>query len=182
MRAVVRRTPDDQLFFDRLGRGGLLGRGCLVAAVFACWSCCRRRLSGRRLPARRLLGRGASKRLGLASIGRDQRGKLLDVPGESRRASSRSQRAASCAPRTRLPASGRVGSIAIAFSMIVSSAIRLLLSVGDRLHRLDHLGDRRQRQLLEIGGVGHRHVLAGDLRPPARRDSRRRWTMISEAT
>src|SRR5713101_544821 len=34
--------------------------------------------------------------------------------------------------------------------------------VADRLRRLDHLRDRGQRELLEIGRVGHGHVLAGD--------------------
>ncbi len=38
------------------------------------------------------------------------------------------------------------------------------LPVRHGLRRLDHLGDRRQRQLLEIGGVRHRHFLAGDAR------------------
>src|SRR5690606_22457803 len=34
--------------------------------------------------------------------------------------------------------------------------------VGDGLHRRDDLGHVRQCQLFQIGGIGHRHVLAGD--------------------
>src|SRR6516164_9648704 len=33
--------------------------------------------------------------------------------------------------------------------------------VADCLDGLDHFGDRRQGKLFEIGGVGHRYVLAG---------------------
>src|SRR4051794_39329621 len=32
-------------------------------------------------------------------------------------------------------------------------------SVADRLRGLDHLRNRRQRELLEVGSIGHRHVL-----------------------
>src|SRR5579863_54575 len=37
-------------------------------------------------------------------------------------------------------------------------------AVTDGLGRLDHLGDRRQRELFQIGSVRHRHVLAADAR------------------
>src|SRR6056297_1448108 len=37
----------------------------------------------------------------------------------------------------------------------------LSLPVGHLAHGVDHLGGRGQRQLFEIGRVGHRHVLAG---------------------
>src|ERR1700757_4336710 len=37
-------------------------------------------------------------------------------------------------------------------------------AIADGFGRLDHFGDRRQREFFEIGGVGHRHVLAGDAR------------------
>src|SRR5687768_5139994 len=36
--------------------------------------------------------------------------------------------------------------------------------IADGLGGLDHLGDRGQRKLFEIGRVGHRYVLAGDAR------------------
>src|SRR6056297_1950204 len=46
--------------------------------------------------------------------------------------------------------------------MSISVGIALVsLTVGDRAHSLDHLGGGGQRQFLEIGGIGHRHVLAG---------------------
>ena len=38
----------------------------------------------------------------------------------------------------------------------------ILLSVEHGLRRLDHLAHIRQRELFEVGGIGHRHVLAGD--------------------
>ena len=49
--------------------------------------------------------------------------------------------------------------------MLVGIGSRLggSLTVGDGLHRLDHLGDRGQRQLLEVGRIGHRDILAGHL-------------------
>src|SRR5690606_268371 len=37
-----------------------------------------------------------------------------------------------------------------------------LAPVGDGVHRRDHFVDAGQRQLFEVGGVGHGHVLAGD--------------------
>src|ERR1700691_5962846 len=37
-------------------------------------------------------------------------------------------------------------------------------AVTHGFRRLDHFGDRGQRELFQIGGVGHRHVLAGDAR------------------
>src|ERR1700686_1716973 len=33
-------------------------------------------------------------------------------------------------------------------------------AVTNRLRRLDDFGDGRQRELFQIGGIGHRHVLA----------------------
>src|ERR1700685_2795111 len=54
-------------------------------------------------------------------------------------------------------------------SMVGDSAgIRMLVATGsilvaNRFHRLDHILDGGKRQLLQIGGVRHRHILAGDL-------------------
>src|ERR1700730_5389185 len=62
------------------------------------------------------------------------------------------------------------------FSMVGDSAgMRMLmgmarqfhqkfLAVTDGFRRLDHFGDGRQRKLFQVGGVRHRHVLAGDAR------------------
>src|SRR6202163_459030 len=55
----------------------------------------------------------------------------------------------------------------VPFSMVGDSAgMRMLTgmvhsssAVADGLGSLDHLGDRRQGELLEIGRIGHRHVL-----------------------
>src|SRR5215469_10988086 len=54
-------------------------------------------------------------------------------------------------------------------SMVGESAgIRILVAialslVADGLHGLDQVLDRGQCQLFQICGIGHRHVLAGDL-------------------
>src|SRR6476660_4179459 len=56
------------------------------------------------------------------------------------------------------------------FSMVGDSAgMRMLvgiarLPVTNGFRRLDHFSDRRQRELFQIGGVGHRHVLAANAR------------------
>src|SRR5665213_2777175 len=55
------------------------------------------------------------------------------------------------------------------FSIVGDSAgmrmlVGIALPVADGFRRLDHFGGRRQRELLEIGGVWHRHFLAGDAR------------------
>src|SRR5580700_11757288 len=62
------------------------------------------------------------------------------------------------------------------FSMVGDSAgMRMLmgmarqfhqkfLAVADGFGRRDHFGDGGQREFFQIGGVGHRHVLAGDAR------------------
>src|ERR1700722_13812498 len=61
------------------------------------------------------------------------------------------------------------------FSMVGDSAgMRMLMgmalrfhqnsTVADGLRRLDHFGDRGQREFFQVGGVRHRHVLAGDAR------------------
>src|ERR1700686_4804327 len=62
------------------------------------------------------------------------------------------------------------------FSMVGDSAgMRMLigmarqfhqkfLAITDGLRRLDHFGDGGQRELFQVGGVWHRHVLAGDTR------------------
>src|ERR1700722_9508364 len=53
-------------------------------------------------------------------------------------------------------------------SMVGDSAgIRMLVATGsilvaNRFHRLDHILDGGKRQLLQIGGVRHRHILARD--------------------
>src|ERR1700686_408715 len=38
------------------------------------------------------------------------------------------------------------------------------LAIADGFRRLDNFGYRRQREFFQVGGVRHRHVLAGDAR------------------
>src|ERR1700731_686856 len=37
-------------------------------------------------------------------------------------------------------------------------------AIADGFRRRDNFGDRRQREFFQVGGVRHRHVLAGDAR------------------
>src|SRR5690606_32280254 len=60
----------------------------------------------------------------------------------------------------RLPSSivGERAGMVISIGMVRPPSV----AVGDGLHRLDYFGDARQSQLLEVGRVRHRHVLACD--------------------
>src|SRR5690606_9260817 len=58
-----------------------------------------------------------------------------------------------------LPSSIVGESAGMVMLMLMASA-----PVGHGIDRRDDLVDARQRQLLEIGGIGHGHVLAGDAR------------------
>src|SRR5712675_818816 len=84
--------------------------------------------------------------------------------------SSKARRSEMCKPPSTMtarntstpPTSRAAGGICSASKTGGGSSEPMRSPVANGLGGLDHFSDRGQRELLEIGGVGHRHVLAGD--------------------
>src|SRR6516165_6018944 len=84
--------------------------------------------------------------------------------------SSKARRSATCkAPTTttarrtsKPPNSNALGGTCSASKAGGDFSDGIVSPVADCLDGLDHVGDRRQGKLFEIGGVWHRHVLAAD--------------------
>src|SRR6476619_135020 len=78
--------------------------------------------------------------------------------------SSKARRNETCSPPSTIaarststpPCSSAVGGTCSASNVAIASS-----PVTDRLRRRDHVCNRRQRELFEIGRVGHRYVFAG---------------------